>query len=80
MKAATSNSWRSSMSQLTFQLDENSEKAIEELKDFFGTRSSAAAVRSALALARAVVPASQNRTVIIRDQNRNEDLRILMAG
>jgi hypothetical protein len=68
------------MSQLTFQLDENSEKAIEELKDFFGTRSSAAAVRSALALARAVVPASQNRTVIIRDQNRNEDLRILMAG
>ncbi len=26
------------MSQLTFQLDENSEKAIEELKEFFSTR------------------------------------------
>jgi hypothetical protein len=42
------------MSQLTFQLDENFERAIEVLKEFFGTKSSAAAVRSALALARTV--------------------------
>jgi hypothetical protein len=69
------------MSQLTFQLDQNSEKAIEELKEFFGTRSSAAAVRNALALARAIVPAaSSERTIVIRDQTKNEDLKILVTG
>ncbi|QLH72596.1 hypothetical protein [Rhodopseudomonas palustris] len=68
------------MSQLTFQLDENSEKAIEELKEFFGTKSSAAAVRSALALVRTLAPASKDRTVVIRDQNKDEDLKIVMAG
>lgn len=68
------------MAQLTFQLDENSEQAIEELKQFFGTRSSAAAVRSALTLARTVVPTSKDRTIVIRDQNRDEDLKILMTG
>jgi hypothetical protein len=68
------------MAQLTFQLDDNSEKAIEELKDFFGTKSSAAAVRSALALVRALAPASKDRTVIVHDQNKDEDLKILLAG
>jgi hypothetical protein len=69
------------MSQLTFQLDDNSEKAIEELKTFFGTKSSAAAVRSALALVRTLAPASKDRTVIVRNQNKNnEDLKIVMAG
>jgi hypothetical protein len=68
------------MPQLTFQLDDSSEAAIEELKEFFGTRSSAAAVRSALALARTIAPASKDRTIIIRDQNKDEDIKILMAG
>jgi hypothetical protein len=66
------------MPQLTFQLDPNSAKAIEELKDFFGTKSSAAAVRSALALVRTLAPASKNGTVIVHDQNKDEDLKIVM--
>jgi hypothetical protein len=59
---------------------ENSERAIEELKEFFGTKSSAAAVRSALALARAVGSTSTDgRTVIVHDQNKDEDVRIIVA-
>jgi hypothetical protein len=68
------------MSQLTFQMDRNTELAIEELKEFFGTKSSAAAIRSALALARTVVPTSKDRTVVVRDQNTNEDVKIVVAG
>jgi len=68
------------MTQLTFQLDVNSEEAIEELKEFFGTKSSAAAVRSALALVRTLAPASKDRTVIVHDQNKDEDIKIVMAG
>jgi hypothetical protein len=67
------------MAQLTFQLDKNSEKAIEELKEFFGTQSSGAAIRSALALARTVVPTSKNHTLVVRDQNKNEDVKIIVA-
>ncbi len=68
------------MSQLTFQLDENTERAIEELKVFFGTRSSAAAIRSALAVAQTAVPVSKNRTIVVRDQNTNQDLNIVVTG
>ncbi len=67
------------MAQLTFQLDSNSASAIEELKTFFGTSSNAAAVRSALAFTRAVVPTSKDRTVIVRDQQKKEDVRIVVA-
>jgi hypothetical protein len=67
------------MAQLTFQTDQSTEQAIDELKGFFGTNSSAAAIRSALAMARTVVPTSKNRTIIVRDQNRNEDVKIIIA-
>ncbi len=67
------------MTQLTFQLDKNSEMAIDELKEFFGTKSSAAAIRSALALARTVVPTTKNRMLVVRDQNRGEDVKIIVA-
>jgi hypothetical protein len=67
------------MAQLTFQLDSNSASAIEELKEFFGTSSSAAAVRSALALARTLAPTSKDHTVIVRDQNKDEDIKIILA-
>lgn len=64
---------------MTFQLDENSEMAINELKDFFGTKSGAAAIRSALALARAVAPTSKDRTLVVRDLNSGEDVKIVFA-
>jgi hypothetical protein len=67
------------MAQLTFQLDPSSEQAIKELKEFFGTKSSAAAVRTALTLARTIAPASKQGTVVIRDQNTNQDLKIVMT-
>jgi hypothetical protein len=68
------------MSQLTFQLDENSERAIEDLKEFFGTKSSAAAVRSALALARAASSTSSDgRTVVLHDQKSNQNVTVIVA-
>lgn len=68
------------MSQLTVQLDESAEAAIEELKKVLGTKSSGAAVRMALALAKHVVPTSRERTIIVKDQNHdNEEIRILLA-
>lgn len=68
------------MSQLTVQLDENAEVAIEELKKLLGTRSAGAAVRIALALARHVAPTSKDRTVIVKDQNHEgEEIRIVLA-
>lgn len=69
------------MSQLTVQLDENAESAIEELKKLLGTRSAGAAVRIALALAKHVAPTSKDRTVIVRDQNHGgADVRIVLAN
>lgn len=65
--------------QLTFQLDPSTVDAIEELKEFFGTKSSAAAVRSALLLARTVVPTSKDNRVVVRNQNKDEDLTIIVA-
>ncbi len=67
------------MAQMTFQLDDNSEIAIDELKEFFGTKSGAAAIRSALALARAIVPTSKDRTLVVRDLNKGEDVKIVVA-
>jgi hypothetical protein len=67
------------MAQLTFQLDKNSETAIDELKEFFGTKSSAAAIRSALALARTIVPTSKNHTLVVHDQNKGENVKIIVA-
>jgi hypothetical protein len=68
------------MAQLTFQLDENTEKAIEELKEFFGTKSSAAAIRSALALAQVLAPTSKDRKIVVHDQNTKEKLNIVLTG
>ena len=68
------------MTQMTFQVDGNSEKAIEELKEFFGTKSTAAAIRSALLLARTAASTSKDGTVIVRDQNRDENVRIVVTG
>jgi hypothetical protein len=68
------------MAQMTFQLDKNSEKAIDELREFFGTKSNAAAIRSALALARTIVPTANNTgTVVLRDQRSGDDVKIIVA-
>lgn len=69
------------MSQLTIQLDENAEVALEELRKFFNTRSKAAALRNALALASAMVPsAGEDRTFVVRDQKTNSDTKIAIAS
>jgi hypothetical protein len=65
---------------MTFQVDGNSEKAIEELKEFFGTKSTAAAIRSALLLARTAASRSKDGTVIVRDQHNDENVRIVVTG
>jgi hypothetical protein len=68
------------MSQLTVQLDENAEKAIDELKQLLGTRSAAAAVRLALALAKHIAPTAKDGTVIVKDQKHNdEEIKIVLA-
>lgn len=68
------------MSQLTFQLDRGAEEAIEELKELLGTKSSAGAVRSALALAQIIVPTGKKGRIVVRDQNTGEDVSIILAG
>lgn len=68
------------MAQLTFQLDKGSAEALEELKDLLGTKSSAAAVRSALALAQIVIPTGKKGRIVVKDQNTNEDVSIILAG
>lgn len=69
------------MSQLTIQLDDNAERALQELQAFFGTSSKAAAVRTALNLARVVVPSANNNKVItIKDPESNADIRIAIVG
>src|SRR5258707_10851220 len=73
--ATVANIWRCTVAQMTFQLDDNSEIAIDELKEFFGTKSGAAAIRSALALARAIVPTRKDRTLLVPDQKKREDVR-----
>ncbi len=67
--------------QLTFQQDEFSEEDVEELKRFFGTKSSAAAVRRALALARVIAPLIKDRTLLVKDQNAgNQEIRVVLTG
>lgn len=68
------------MTQLTIQLDSNAEEALEELQAFFNTRSKAAALRNALSLARAVVPAAKDRTILLHDQNANQDVKIAIVS
>lgn len=67
------------MAQLTVLLDENAEQALEELQRVFGTKSKAAALRNALALARVVAPAAKNRSLVVRGENAGEDLLIALA-
>ena len=68
------------MTQLSFLADANSQLAIEELKEFFGTRSTASAIRSALLLARTAAKVSKDGTIVIKDQDRDENVRIVVAG
>lgn len=69
------------MSQLTIQLDENAERALQELQTFFGTSSKAAAIRTALNLANVIVPsANHNKVITIKDPQSNEDVRIAIVG
>lgn len=68
------------MYQMTFQLDKNSEEALNELKELLGTKSSAAAIRSAIALAKIIVPTGKKGRIVVRDQNKNEDISIVLAG
>lgn len=68
------------MTQLTFQVDGNSEKAIEELKEFFGTKSTAAAIRSALLLARTAASTSKNGIVTVHDVDKGENVKIVVTG
>lgn len=68
------------MSQLTFQMDSKTEAILERLMKLLGSRSKASALRSALALAGAVAPEIKDETLIIRDQNADQDIRIKLLG
>jgi hypothetical protein len=66
--------------QVSFVVDEQTLKAIEELKKTFGVNSNAAVVRKALGLARiAAKNACDDNTLTIVDQN-NRSHKVMLAG
>ena len=71
------------MAQVTFEIDESTEKALDELKAFFNVKTRSAAIRNAIALARVVKPAAKDQRVVVRDLNSDDkngkDLTILLA-
>ena len=69
------------MAQVTFEIDEATERALEELKTFFNVKTRSAAIRSAIALARVVRPASKDQRVVVRDLNQGDkELTIVLAN
>jgi len=70
------------MPQVTFEIDEATEQALEELKGFFNVKTRSAAIRNAIALARVVRPAAKDQRVVVKDLNSSEgdkDLTIVLA-
>lgn len=67
------------MTQLTISLDKSSEAAVEVCKTFFGTKSVAAATRSALLLALHVMRTMKDDTVQVLDQNTGKWMTIRIA-
>jgi transaldolase len=66
--------------QVSFVVDEQSLKAIEELKQTFGVTSNAAVVRKALGLARiAAKNAGEDNTLTIVDQ-KNRSHKVMLSG
>jgi hypothetical protein len=67
--------------QVTFEMDDTTEKAIEDLKTFFNVKTRSAAIRRAIALAGAIAPTAKNHVVVVRDQKSdgNKDLTILVG-
>lgn len=66
--------------QVSFVVDEQTVKAIEELKKTFGVNSNAAVIRRALALARvAAANASEDNTLTIVDA-KNRSHKVMLAG
>ncbi len=60
------------MPQTSFQLDDGTAKAIDELKEIFGVTTSTAVIRKAVALARIAARArnTEDQTVTILDQDK----------
>lgn len=68
------------MTQITFQMDPKTEAVLEQLMKLLNSPSKAAALRSALALAGAVAPEIKNDTLIVRDQDAGDDVKIRLLG
>lgn len=68
------------MAQTSFQLDEGTAKAIDELKIAFGVTTSTAVIRRAIALARvAVRTGSDDGSVTLLDKN-DQRTKVLLAS
>ena len=67
--------------QVTFEIDDSTEAAIDELKAFFNVRTRSAAIRNAIALARVIAPNAKDKTVVVRDQNsiESKEVTIMVA-
>jgi hypothetical protein len=71
----------SANTQVTFEMDATTEKAIEDLKTFFNVKTRSAAIRRAIALAGVIAPTAKDQVVVVRDQKSpdNKDLTILVG-
>ena len=69
------------MAQTSIEMNENTVRALEELKAFFGVKSNAAAIRRAIALAQvAKENADQKRQLTIIDADRKEKIIVMGDG
>ena len=69
------------MAQTSFELDANTLRALEELKQFFGVKSNASVIRRALALAEvAAESADERKQLTIIDKQDNKEKVVLLGS
>lgn len=70
------------MAQTTFEMDSDAQRVLDQLKEFYGVKTNAAAIRRALALARLAAEASdEKKQFTFKDaQDGDKEKVVLMAG
>jgi hypothetical protein len=69
------------VAQTSIEMNENTVRALDELKTFFGVKSNAAAIRRSIALAQvAMENANEKRQLVIRDPQGKEKTIVMSDG
>jgi hypothetical protein len=71
---------RGAMAQTTFEMDENAQKAFEELKAFFGVKTNAAVIKRLLALGQVAADAADERKRLSFIDAKDGKEKVLVMG